>query len=110
MRNIIIIVSFIASINLYGQNTINPSSLFTLPNDSLIKDALMLRPDNLNKFLLGFNWSGPGEKLDNALNINTYHEYDPNPSITDYKDSINIIKSFHTILCSRQQNLPVLIM
>src|SRR5690606_31257831 len=71
-----------------SQNNIDPPSLI---NDSTVNKELIKREQN--SFLLGWNWGSPGEKLDDALYINAYHDMPDHPN-NDKVDSIRSIEQF----------------
>ena len=106
MKDLILLLMITLSIDLFSQNTIDPPNLFLIQNDSLHQDTGILNGGPQTKFIIGWNWSSLGVKLDDALNINTYHDYDISHSATDCRDSLNVIQSFHTILCNQEKNLP----
>jgi hypothetical protein len=68
---------------LYSQTLLTPPPLDGVKNSQYTNR-------NPNEFILGWNWSAPGKKLDEALMMNTYHDMYLNPSILDYKDSLYI--------------------
>ena len=86
MKKILFCMFLLIQISLYGQNIIDPPNLFLILNDSLRFDIGLLNRGPQRKFLIGWNWASPGVKLDDALNINTYHDY---PSTGECADSMN---------------------
>ncbi len=72
MNKIIYLVTFILiiyNISTYSQNIIDPPHLVRLDTT----DALNR---NYQGFMLGWNWSSPGSRLDSVMNINTYHGFE----------------------------------
>ncbi|MFA5605527.1 MAG: hypothetical protein WC970_06660 [Dehalococcoidales bacterium] len=65
---------FFLSISVYSQNIIDPPIL-PIGFDST---ALFDRNFNDSAFIIGWNWSSTGRRLDEAMRINFYHDgYDP---------------------------------
>ncbi len=80
--------------NLLSQDVIDPRPLFN-------KDTLSVFDRIDNKFITGWNWGTAGAKLDNAMNINTYHSMELDTNITtNYPDSMNVIQSFGSIIAA----------
>ncbi|MFH1049658.1 MAG: hypothetical protein V1779_01865 [bacterium] len=72
MKNIIIvIVVLISFLNLYSQDIIDPPSIPINFNDTTVFD----RNWEQNHFIKGWNWGSKGRNLDEALLINTYHNF-----------------------------------
>jgi hypothetical protein len=72
MKKIIIAIalSFMV-INLYSQNIVDPPKL---SNFNTINTNIYDINFNKDSFLLGWNWGSAGLALDQALNMNYYHQ------------------------------------
>ncbi len=56
----------IISFNLYSQNIIDPPKIYS-------RDTSSVFDGSTNKFLIGWNWSNKGSKIDSLLGINAHH-------------------------------------
>ena len=76
MKKILLLISIIfINFNIsLAQDIFDPPKLDTVANGSMINRS--------NVFKLGWNWGNHGKKLDDALNINLYHDV-PNSAIID---------------------------
>ncbi len=86
MKKLIIITAIllVAGIEIsFSQDKIDPPSLDSLQTSNLVKR-------NNPGFILGWNWGSAGRKLDEALQINTYHNFPTNSP--EIGDNLNIIK------------------
>lgn len=83
---------------LLAQDIIDPSPLPRIDTSSFINRT---QPG----FILGWNWGSTGRALDQALNINTYHDYPF--SSTDTEDSICVIEPINIdrqVMAARNTN------
>jgi hypothetical protein len=85
--------------NIYSQNFIDPTPL----DSASAQESEMVDSDIDNYYILGWNWGSPGAKLDDVLNINTYHNL--NTSSTDYNDGMKTIEVLEGINGSRSTNV-----
>ena len=98
MRIIIIAILMALPCYIFAQDKLdpNPIGFTTTPLNSMTIQR------NPNKFIRGWNWGSAGRKLDEALNINTYHNFPQNSN--DYIDGIYIIEPLDSIVGGRTTN------
>jgi hypothetical protein len=97
LLGVIVLLCLVTNDNIYSQNFIDPILL-----DSA-QESEMVVSDIDNYYILGWNWGSPGAKLDDVLNINTYHNL--NTSSTDYNDGMKTIEVLEGINGSRSTNV-----
>ncbi len=76
MKKIIFLLLIINLNLLISQDLINPPKLQRLDTTTAI--------DRSNSFVKGWNWGSPGQKLDSALLMNSYHDFPESSTDTKF--------------------------
>ncbi|MBK9249460.1 MAG: hypothetical protein IPM69_15430 [Ignavibacteria bacterium] len=90
----------------FSQDLIDPPSLPHNFNDTSVYDR------NFNHFIIGWNWGGPGRKMDEALHANYYHmQYHPENGSGDssFTDTLHFGKNGRRVVSMYNADSLILI-